>query len=113
MFEDAQDAGSTPATSTNLPLTQSSFCLKKNIDITSIICYYSPIMKSKRQDLNGDRGSVYVVTRGRRRIENCNYTTRQEASDRAQILLNMLKDWSPLEVRSVSIVHTADPGKIY
>ena len=70
-------------------------------------------MKFERKHLNEDNGAVYVVTRGGRRIEDRDYTTRQEASDRAQILHGMLKEWSPLEVRSISVVHTSDPRKIY
>ena len=60
-----------------------------------------------------DESGCYVVTRMGRRIEDHNYKTENAAQSRASQLCQMIKDWSPNEKGSVSIVFTSKPGKIY
>lgn len=55
---------------------------------------------------------VYVVTRNARRIEDRNYSTKQEAEVRAEALAKMLKEWNDPDLNKVKIVETAKPAKI-
>jgi hypothetical protein len=56
--------------------------------------------------------TVYVVTRNSRRIEDRNYTTKEEANARADALLQMLKNWNDPDQRKVKVVETSTPSKI-
>lgn len=70
-------------------------------------------MKINQKNSAEDGLGSYVVTRQGRRIEDRNYKTEKAAQYRAAQLLQMVKEWSPSEKRSVSIVFTTSPGKIY
>jgi len=56
--------------------------------------------------------TVYVVTRNSRRIEDRNYTTKEEANARADALLQMLKNWNDPDQRKVKVIETSTPSKI-
>jgi hypothetical protein len=56
--------------------------------------------------------TVYVVTRNSRRIEDRNYSSREDAEARAQKLVNMLKTWKDPDQRKVKVVETSSPAKI-
>jgi len=56
--------------------------------------------------------TVYVVTRNSRRIEDRNYSTKEEANTRADALLRMLKNWNDPDQRKVKVVETSTPSKI-
>ncbi len=56
--------------------------------------------------------SVYVVTRNKRRIEEENYSTEEEAQKRAEQLVEVLKKWKDPDQRKVEVVHTDNPSKI-
>jgi len=56
--------------------------------------------------------TVYVVTRNSRRIEDKNYSSREEAQARSEKLVSMLKEWKDPDQRKVKIVETSSPSKI-
>jgi hypothetical protein len=56
--------------------------------------------------------TVYVVTRNSRRIEDRNYSTKEEANARADSLLRMLKNWNDPDQRKVKVAETSTPSKI-
>lgn len=56
--------------------------------------------------------AVYVVTRQGRRIEENNYSTHAEAKARAARLREVLLEWDPSSVNSVSITKTDKPKRI-
>ena len=70
-------------------------------------------MKITRRNINKDKQACYVVTRQGRRIEDRNYTTEGSAQSRAEQLRDMLKKHDPKQARSVGIVYTSDPRKIF
>jgi len=55
---------------------------------------------------------VYVVTRNSRRIEDRNYLEKEDAEQRANNLVSMLKQWKDPDQRKVKVVHTSTPSKI-
>jgi len=55
---------------------------------------------------------VYVVTRNSRRIEEKNYSTREEAEARAYKLVCVLKNYKDPDQRKVKVVATNKPQKI-
>jgi len=55
---------------------------------------------------------VYVVTRASRRVERENYSSRERASARAQVLRRMLKKWSDPDSSRVMVVKTTKPNQI-
>ncbi|MAG59319.1 hypothetical protein CMO96_00825 [Candidatus Woesebacteria bacterium] len=57
--------------------------------------------------------SVYVVTRNGRRIEEDNYFGEQQAKERAQALIKMLKEWDDDDKGSVDVIRTSQPYKIW
>jgi len=59
-----------------------------------------------------NKKSVYVVTRNRRRIEEENYSTEEEAQKRAEQLVEVLKKWKDPDQRKVEVIHTDNPSKI-
>ena len=61
---------------------------------------------------NINQASVYVVTRGGRRIEEENYHNKADANLRADTLRELLKEWDPNQVNSVSIIKTDKPYRI-
>ena len=65
-------------------------------------------MKNKEE-----KTGVYIVTRQGRRVEGHNYKTEKAAQYRASQLLEMVKEWSPKEKGSISIVFTHNPAKVY
>lgn len=75
--------------------------------------YYLFFMKINHKNSAEDIPGFYVVTRKGRRIEDRNYKTEKAAQYRAAQLIQMVKEWSPDERGSVSIVSTTNPGKIY
>tara|TARA_R100001594_G_scaffold145034_1_gene194755 strand:- start:204 stop:392 length:189 start_codon:yes stop_codon:yes gene_type:complete len=56
--------------------------------------------------------AVYVVTRDGRRIEENNYSNHGDAKDRAARLREMLAEWDPSAINSVSITKTDKPKRI-
>jgi hypothetical protein len=56
--------------------------------------------------------TVYVVTRNSRRIEDKNYSSREDANQRAQQLVDTLKKWKDPDVSKVKVVETEKPNKI-
>jgi hypothetical protein len=56
--------------------------------------------------------TVYVVTRNSRRIEDRNYSSKDEANLRAEKLVSVLKQWKDPDVRKVKVVETDNPSKI-
>jgi hypothetical protein len=65
----------------------------------------------KKQIINNIK-PVFVVTRGGRRVEEKNYTDKHQATERAEILVDMVKRFSPHEKDSVHIVNTSLPERI-
>ena len=59
-----------------------------------------------------NKKSVYVVTRNKRRIEEENYSTEEEAQKRAEQLVEVLKKWKDPDQRKVEVIHTDNPSKI-
>ncbi len=59
-----------------------------------------------------NKKSVYVVTRNKRRIEEENYSTEEEAKKRAEQLVEVLKKWRDPDQRKVEVIHTDNPSKI-
>jgi len=55
---------------------------------------------------------VYVVTRQGRRVEEKNYSTHAEASLRAKELRDLLAEWDPSGLSTVSISKTDKPRRI-
>ena len=70
------------------------------------------MIKSIRKNLKKDSESFFVVTRGGRRVEENNYKLKADAEYRAEKLVAMVKQYSPHEKDSISIVHTSEPKKI-
>ncbi|NDG52657.1 MAG: hypothetical protein EBY39_06495 [Flavobacteriia bacterium] len=58
------------------------------------------------------KSKVYVVTRNSRRIEEKNYSSKEEADTRAQKLVDTLKKWKDPDLKKVKVVHTDKPQKI-
>jgi len=61
-----------------------------------------------------DQDSVYVVTRGGRRIEPTNYNNPKLAQKRASSLIEAIQSWDKpsLASNSVKIVKTISPHRI-
>ena len=58
------------------------------------------------------KSKVYVVTRNSRRIEERNYSSKEEAEARAKKLVDVLKTWKDPDFKKVKVVHTDKPQKI-
>jgi hypothetical protein len=58
------------------------------------------------------KDSVYVVTRGGRRIEGRNYQNKADASYRAKGLRALLKKWKDPDCQKVSVTETTTPNRI-
>lgn len=56
--------------------------------------------------------TVYVVTRNSRRIEDRNYTSKEDAQVRAEKLVKTLKQYNDPDQRKVKVVKTSSPSKI-
>ena len=56
--------------------------------------------------------NVYVVTRNKRRIEEENYDSKEEAESRAEMLVETLKKWKDPDQRKVEVVYTDKPSRI-
>jgi hypothetical protein len=56
--------------------------------------------------------TVYVVTRNSRRVEDRNYSSREDAEARAQKLVNVLKTWKDPDQKKVRVIETDKPQKI-
>lgn len=69
-------------------------------------------MKVIKKNIVKSHSAVYVVTRGGRRVEEVNYKTQNDAVYRADILIDMIKKYSPHEKNSVHIIHTSSPERI-
>lgn len=69
-------------------------------------------MKVIRKNILKSPAPVYVVTRGGRRVEEVNYKTQNDAIYRADILVDMVKKYSPHEKDSVHVVYTSSPERI-
>ena len=59
-----------------------------------------------------EQNIVYVVTRNSRRIEEENYSSKQEAEERAEKLVKVLKKWKDPDQHRVEVVETPTPAKI-
>ena len=59
-----------------------------------------------------NKKSVYVVTRNKRRIEEENYNTEEEAQVRAEQLIEVLKKWKDPDQKRVEVVYTDTPSRI-
>ena len=70
-------------------------------------------MKITRKNLDKTARAFYIVTRRGRRIEDKNYSTENEARERAETLQVMLKEWDPRDLYSIAIIHTAKPYKVF
>jgi hypothetical protein len=55
---------------------------------------------------------VYVVTRNSRRIEDRNYSSKEDADARAEKLAKVLKDWRDPDLKKIKVVLTDNPSKI-
>lgn len=57
---------------------------------------------------------VYVVMRGSRRVEPCNYLDKASAEKRASALISMIQNWDKpyLSQNSVKIIRTTKPHTI-
>jgi hypothetical protein len=55
---------------------------------------------------------VYVVTRNSRRIEEKNYSKKEEAEVRAEKLVQVLKRYKDPDFKKVNVVKTDKPYKI-
>ena len=69
-------------------------------------------MRIIRKDIAKNPSPVYVVTRSGRRVEEVNYKTQNDATYRADILVDMVKKYSPHEKDSINIIYTSAPEKI-
>ena len=69
-------------------------------------------MRIIRKNIQKSPSPVYVVTREGRRVEEINYQTQNDATYRADILIDMVKKYSPHEKDSVNIVYTSTPERI-
>ncbi|MEE2693438.1 MAG: hypothetical protein VX765_01375 [Pseudomonadota bacterium] len=57
--------------------------------------------------------SVFVVTRGGRRVEPHNYNNLSSANARAKSLINMINEWDkPSPRNKVRVVKTSTPHRI-
>ncbi len=56
--------------------------------------------------------TVYVVTRNSRRIEDKNYSSREDANKRAKNLIDVLKTWKDPDATKVKVIETEKPNKI-
>jgi hypothetical protein len=70
-------------------------------------------MKLIKRNVSKDRDNVYVVTRDGRRIESKNYSSKADAEYRAEILVNMLKQWDQTTMHKVALIYTSSPEKVY
>lgn len=55
---------------------------------------------------------VYVVTRNSRRTEDRNYSSKEDAERRAEVLVQVLKKWKDPDAKKVRVVQTSKPSKI-
>jgi hypothetical protein len=62
--------------------------------------------------MNKKEKTVYVVTRNSRRVEDRNYTNKEDAQARAEVLVQVLKKWKDPDVKKVRVEQTTTPGKI-
>lgn len=56
--------------------------------------------------------TFYVVTRDKRRTEDKNYLSKEDAEFRAEKLRAVLRTFDPQDVKKVSVVSTKTPNKI-
>lgn len=59
-----------------------------------------------------NKKQVYVVTRNSRRVEERNYSTKEDAEERAEKLVKVLKKWKDPDLKKVKVVLTDTPNKI-
>jgi hypothetical protein len=62
--------------------------------------------------MSQEKNKVFVVTRNFRRVEDKNYTTKEEAEVRSKILVNVLKKWKDPDSKKVRVIESAEPYKI-
>jgi|TARA_B110000305_G_scaffold209030_1_gene241697 hypothetical protein len=62
--------------------------------------------------MSQEKKKVFVVTRNFRRVEDKNYTTKEEAEVRSKILVNVLKKWKDPDSKKVRVIESAEPYKI-
>lgn len=59
-----------------------------------------------------EKQKVYVVTRNSRRIEENNYSSREDAEKRATKLAQVLKRWKDPDQKRVKVIETDNPSRI-
>lgn len=59
-----------------------------------------------------DKPKVYVVTRNSRRIEERNYSKKEDAEIRASKLVKVLKEWKDPDQKRVKVIQTDNPSRI-
>jgi|13_taG_2_1085334.scaffolds.fasta_scaffold45994_3 hypothetical protein len=59
-----------------------------------------------------EKKTVYVVTRNSRRIEENNYSSKEDAENRAEKLVQVLKKWKDPDQKRVRVVETNNPLRI-
>jgi len=62
--------------------------------------------------MSQEKKKVFVVTRNFRRVEDKNYTTKEEAEVRSNILVNVLKKWNDPDSKKARAIESAEPYKI-
>ena len=67
------------------------------------------IMKIIRGKLSKNKSTVYVVTRNQRRIQEEDYNNKIQAIERAELLIDALKEFDPRDARNVEIHITSYP----
>tara|TARA_E500000178_G_C16930739_1_gene711557 strand:+ start:1044 stop:1232 length:189 start_codon:yes stop_codon:yes gene_type:complete len=55
---------------------------------------------------------VYVVTRNSRRVEENNYSSKEDAETRASKLVQVLKKWKDPDQKRVKVIETDNPLRI-
>jgi hypothetical protein len=59
-----------------------------------------------------EKKTVYVVTRNSRRVEENNYSSKEDAENRAEKLVQVLKKWKDPDQKRVRVVETNNPLRI-
>jgi hypothetical protein len=59
-----------------------------------------------------EKNTVYVVTRNSRRVEENNYSSKEDAENRAEKLVQVLKKWKDPDQKRVRVVETNNPLRI-
>lgn len=66
-------------------------------------------MRIIRSKISKNKSTVYVVTRDKRRVQSEDYTNKLQAIERAELLIESLKQFDPTDSRKVEIFITSYP----